>query len=54
MKILHAALLLLVLSSSQAILANEAEITEDGPTQVIQSTIVKLNQLTTTASYSPR
>jgi phospholipid transport system substrate-binding protein len=53
MKKLHAILLALTLLVSQAIFANEAETTEEGPIQVIQSTIVKLNQLTT-GTYSPQ
>jgi phospholipid transport system substrate-binding protein len=53
MKRLHAILLALTLLVSQAIFANEAETTEEGPIQVIQSTIVKLNQLTT-GTYSPQ
>jgi phospholipid transport system substrate-binding protein len=53
MKRLHAILLVLTLLVSQAIFANEAETTEEGPIEVIQSTIVKLNQLTT-GTYSPQ
>lgn len=53
MKRLHAILLALTLLVSQAIFANEAETTEEGPIEVIQSTIVKLNQLTT-GTYSPQ
>lgn len=53
MKRLHVILLVLTLLVSQAIFANEAETTEEGPIEVIQSTIVKLNQLTT-GTYSPQ
>ena len=46
---------------SSTLFANEeeavtevAQTTEQGPVQAIQSTIVKLNQLTTATSYSPQ
>jgi phospholipid transport system substrate-binding protein len=54
MKRLYTILLALTLLVSQAVFANEAETVEEGPVEVIQSTIVKLNQLTTVATYSPQ
>jgi len=61
MKRLNVVLLALSVLMSPAVFANEAEApakaaqtTEQDPVQVIQSTIVKLNQLTTTSSYSPQ
>lgn len=65
MRRLNVILLTLTLLISQTLFANEAEIvsntdeptvelTEQGPVEVIQSTIVKLNQLTKAAIYSPQ
>ena len=66
MRRLNVILLALTLFISQTLLANEPELisdvinepvveaTEQGPVEVIQSTIVKLNQLTAAAIYSPR
>jgi hypothetical protein len=34
--------------------ASERIITTDSPVKVIQSTIIKLNQLTTVSTYSPK
>jgi ABC-type transporter MlaC component len=66
MRRLNVILLALTLFISQTLLANESEVisgvineqvveaTEQGPVEVIQSTIVKLNQLTAAAIYSPQ
>jgi len=65
MRRLNVILLALTLLISQTLFANQTEIdsnenepavesTEQGPVEVIQSTILKLNQLTTAAIYSPQ
>jgi phospholipid transport system substrate-binding protein len=61
MKRLNVVLLMLSMLMSSTLFANEeeavtevAQTTEQGPVQAIQSTIVKLNQLTTATSYSPQ
>jgi phospholipid transport system substrate-binding protein len=65
MRRLNVILLALTLFISQTLFANESEVisdvnepavvaTEKGPVEVIQSTIVKLNQLTAAAIYSPQ
>jgi hypothetical protein len=61
MKRLNVILLTLSMLMSSTLFANEEEAvteavqtTEQGPVQTIQSTIVKLNQLTTAANYSPQ
>jgi phospholipid transport system substrate-binding protein len=56
MRRLNVILLALILFISQTLLANESavEATEQGPVEVIQSTIVKLNQLTAAVNYSPQ
>jgi phospholipid transport system substrate-binding protein len=66
MRRLNVILLALTLFISQTLLANESEVisdvineqvveaTEQGPVEVIQSTIIKLNQLTAAAIYSPQ
>ncbi|HAO53530.1 MAG TPA: hypothetical protein DCQ62_03145, partial [Gammaproteobacteria bacterium] len=61
MKRLNVILLTLSVLLSPVVLANEEgtaveapQTTTEGPVQVIQSTIVKLNQLTTAANYSPQ
>jgi len=66
MRRLNVILLALTLFISQTLLANESEVisdvinepvveaTEKGPVEVIQSTIIKLNQLTAAAIYSPQ
>jgi len=54
MRRLNVFLLALTLLISQAVFANETEAQEKGPAQAIQTAIVKLNQLTAAATYSPR
>jgi phospholipid transport system substrate-binding protein len=65
MRRLNVILLALTLFISQTLFANESEVipdvndpvvkaTQQGPVEVIQSTIVKLNQLTAAAIYSPQ
>ena len=61
MKRLNVVLLTLSVLLSPVVLANEEDTavevpqtTTEGPVQVIQSTIVKLNQLTTASNYSPQ
>jgi len=66
MRRLNVILLALTLFISQTLFANEPELisdiinepvveaTEQGPVEVIQSTIIKLNQLTAAAIYSPQ
>jgi len=65
MRRLNVILLALILFISQTVFANQAETdsnenepavesTEQGPVEVIQSTILKLNQLTAAAIYSPQ
>ncbi len=61
MRRLNVILLALTLLMSQTLFASEVEATlspskptEQGPVEVIQSTIVKLNQLTAAAIYSPQ
>lgn len=65
MRRLNVILLALTLLMSQTLFANEVEATlssneptveptEQGPVEVIQSTIIKLNQLTAAAIYSPQ
>jgi len=60
MKILHNLLLVLPLLASSALFASEKEsigsmaVKVESPAKVIQSTITKLNQLTTATTYSPQ
>ena len=61
MKRLNVILLTLSVLLSSVVFANEenavveaTQTTTEGPVQAIQSTIVKLNQLTTASSYSPQ
>ncbi len=61
MKRLNVVLLAFSVLMSSVVFANEEEVTpeatqttEEGPVQAIQSTIVKLNQLTTATTYSPQ
>ena len=61
MKRLNVVLLTLSVLLSPVVLANEEDTaveapqtTTEGPVQAIQSTIVKLNQLTTASNYSPQ
>jgi ABC-type transport system involved in resistance to organic solvents, auxiliary component len=54
MRRLNVILLALTLLISQVVFANEAETQETSPVQAIQTTIVKLNQLTAAATYSPQ
>jgi phospholipid transport system substrate-binding protein len=43
-----------VYANEEGVVAEATQTTEQGPVQAIQSTIVKLNQLTTATSYSPQ
>ncbi len=54
MRRLNVIFLALTLWFSQAVFANESDTKKNSPAQAIQSTIVKLNQLTSAATYSPQ